>query len=767
MANDGTIIINTKLDDTGVKNGLSKLERNINKVTSSITSIGKTVAKGTVVATGALTAMGIKSIGVASDLQEIQNVVDVTFGDGAKVINDWSKTVKESFGLSELQAKKYSSTLGAMMKSSGLSAEASRDMAMSMTELTADMASFYNLDHEEAFEKLKSGISGEVEPLKALGINLSVTNMEAYALAQGINKSWNEMTQAEQTTLRYQYIMAQTADAQGDFARTSDGLANSTRTAKITIQEVAQKLGDLLLPIAQNVMIKVNELGNKMKEALDKPEVQESIQNLAQKLGDLALKLLDMAVNNLPQLIDKLTWFMDNLPTISALFAVVYTTIKVFTAIKTVIDTFTALNVVIKGCSGAMSILNAVLAVNPIVLLIGAIAGLVVAFITLWNTSEGFKNAMIACWNAIKYAFGVVWTAIVTFFTTTIPNVITSVINWFAQLPIRIGQFFIDLWNSIVTWVSNTWNSLVDGVKNIVEAVINFFATLPEKIAYCLGFALGKIVSWGIEVYNFITVKIPEIINSIIEWFAQLPSRIWEWLVNTYNKVVEWGSNMWNKAIEVGRNFINGVVEFFRQLPSNIATWFHNTINKASEFVSNMANKALEAGRQFKDTIVNALTSLPSKMLKIGKNVVKGIWNGITDSIGWLKNKIKSVCSSIVDGFKDGLGIHSPSRIMRDAIGKFIPQGISVGIEGEMPQLTKDTMANLKDYYTKLQNAVNGSSLGLGLGNVASNYVNNIINNTNPQITNVIENVLELDGREIARGVAPYQEELDNYAFGR
>ena len=104
---------------------------------------------------------------------------------------------------------------------------------------------------------------------------------------------------------------------------------------------------------------------------------------------------------------------------------------------------------------------------------------------------------------------------------------------------------------------------------------------------------------------------------------------------------------------------------------------------------------------------------------------------------------------------------------MRDAIGKYIPQGISVGIEGEMPQLTKDTMANLKDYYTKLQNAVNGSSLGLGLGNVASNYVNNIINNTNPNITNVIENVLELDGREIARGVAPYQEELDNYAFGR
>lgn len=157
---DGKIIIETDIDQSGAEKGVDELENNLNKVSSKVSNVGKTVAKGVAVATGALTAMGIKSIDVASDLQEIQNVVDVTFGDGAKVINDWSKTVKESFGLSELQAKKYSSTLGAMMKSSGLSADASRDMAMSMTELTADMASFYNLDHEEAFEKIKSGISG-------------------------------------------------------------------------------------------------------------------------------------------------------------------------------------------------------------------------------------------------------------------------------------------------------------------------------------------------------------------------------------------------------------------------------------------------------------------------------------------------------------------------------------------------------------------------------------------------------------------------------
>ena len=764
---DGKIIIETDIDQSGAEKGVNQLENSLNKVGNKITSIGATAAKGVAVATGALGALGLKSIGVASDLQEIQNVVDITFGDGATIINDWAKTTKESFGLSELQAKKYSSTLGAMMKSSGLSADASRDMSMAMTELTADMSSFYNLGHEEAFEKIKSGISGEVEPLRSLGINMSVANMEAFALAQGINKSWNEMSQAEQTTLRYQYLMQQSAVALGDFARTADGLANSTRTAQVTIQEIAQKLGDLLYPIAQNVMVKVNELGNSLKTALDNPEVQASITSLAETLGELALKLLDLVVTYLPSLINGLTWFLSNLPQITALFVGLYTAIKTFTIINTIVKAYKAWTTVTTGLTIAQKLLNLVMLANPIGIIIGLIAGLVAAFVVLWNTSDTFRDKLTIAWNTIKSVFDTVWTSIANFFTVTIPQIVTSVINWFAQLPERIGEFFNQLWNSIVTWVSNTWNSLVNAVKNIVESVINFFATLPERIGYFLGFMLGKIVNIWLQVQEFIHVKVPEIINNIIEWFSQLPGRVWEWLVNTYNKVVEWGSNMWNKAIEVGRNFINGVIDFFRQLPSNVATWFNNTINKASEFVGNMANKAREAGRQFKDTIVSALTSLPSKMAEIGKNVVRGIWNGITGSISWLKNKISSVCSSIVDGFKKGLGIHSPSVVMEKVIGKFIPPGIGNGVEDAMPQLTKDTLSNLKGYYTKLQNAVNNNSLGTGIRSIGSNFVNNVINNPAPNINNVIQNHIDIDGREVARSISPYQNEFDNYALGR
>lgn len=118
----------------------------------------------------------------------MQNVVDVTFGQGASKINAWAKTTASAFGISELSAKQYSGTMGAMLKSMGLTTDASLNMSQKITELAGDLASFYNLDVDDAFTKIRSGISGETEPLKQLGINMSVANLEAYAMSKGITK---------------------------------------------------------------------------------------------------------------------------------------------------------------------------------------------------------------------------------------------------------------------------------------------------------------------------------------------------------------------------------------------------------------------------------------------------------------------------------------------------------------------------------------------------------------------------------------------------
>ena len=188
-----------------------------------------------------------EAINYASDLTEVQNVVDTVFGESSENVDNWAKTTLNSFGLNELSAKQFAGTMGAMLSSSGLESQA-EGMSMALTELAGDMASFYNLDAEEAFNKLRSGISGETEPLKQLGINMSVANLEAYALSQGIKASYSEMSQADQTLLRYGYIMSQTANAQGDFARTQDSYANQTKLLKENWSAFTGELATQALP---------------------------------------------------------------------------------------------------------------------------------------------------------------------------------------------------------------------------------------------------------------------------------------------------------------------------------------------------------------------------------------------------------------------------------------------------------------------------------------------------------------------------------------
>lgn len=278
-----------------------------NKFTDMFKKIG--VAAMAMKAGKALLDFGKDAIQAASDLEEVQNVVDVTFGDGTRQIEAWAKTAGDQFGLTETQAKRFTSTLGAMMKSAGMAGPEIVGMSTDLAGLAADMASFYNLDFDTAFQKIRSGISGETEPLKQLGINMSVVNLEAFALTQGITKAFNEMSQGEQTMLRYQYLMQATADAQGDFARTSDGLANTQRRLDTAIDTLKTKMGEPLLGVIADAtgaladFIGVLVPDEKQKTVLDdlndieieKEQKLADIQAVANKANDLlsALKTLN------------------------------------------------------------------------------------------------------------------------------------------------------------------------------------------------------------------------------------------------------------------------------------------------------------------------------------------------------------------------------------------------------------------------------------------------------------------------------------------
>lgn len=277
---DGQIVFQITGDNSGVKKSLTDTTQAIKTESkkwdtsvddSSENISGSLIGAFTKVAASAafmkiaqmLIQLGVEGIELASDLEEVQNVVDVTFGAaGSQKIEQWANAAGKNFGLTELQAKRYASTLGAMMKSSGMTEDQIVDMSMGLAGLAADMASFYNLDFDTAFQKIQSGMAGMSQPLRQLGINMTETSVAAFAAAQGFETEFSKMSESEQMIVRYQYLMQATADAQGDFARTSDSYANSQRRVATGIDTLKAQLGEALLPIATQVSNAVGDLIN-------------------------------------------------------------------------------------------------------------------------------------------------------------------------------------------------------------------------------------------------------------------------------------------------------------------------------------------------------------------------------------------------------------------------------------------------------------------------------------------------------------------------
>lgn len=227
--------------------GVSNAENSISGLRSSLSGLAKIAV--TAFAGKQLIDYGKNAVESASDLAEAQNVVDVSFGKSADKMEKFADTCVETYGISKLTAKQTGSVFAAIGSGMGLAEDSATDMAVAMTGLSADMASFYNVEQDVAATALKSVYTGETETLKQFGIVMTEANLEAYALSQGITKSYSAMSQAEKVQLRYNYVMQQTALAQGDFARTSGGWANQTRMLSEKWKEFSTVIGGVLMNV--------------------------------------------------------------------------------------------------------------------------------------------------------------------------------------------------------------------------------------------------------------------------------------------------------------------------------------------------------------------------------------------------------------------------------------------------------------------------------------------------------------------------------------
>lgn len=399
---------------------LDQLEDHTNKSTDAFSRLAKAIGL-VMIARKALDTIKT-GIDYASDLAEVQNVVDVTFGSATEAINSWSKECLAAYGMNEVSAKRYAGTIGAMLKSSGLAGDAIVDMSKDMVGLAGDMASFYNLDLETAFEKIRSGISGETEPLKQLGINMSVANLEAYALSQGITTAYNEMSQAEQVMLRYNYLMSTTADAQGDFARTQDSYANQTRLLSESWLEFTGVMAEQLLPVLTTIVSWLNNI---------------------------------------------VAFLTENADMVSAVLVGLATTVGIL-AVAWVVHAAAQWLAVAANRALIVSLLS-----NPI-LWIALIIGVLVAAMYRWIQSiGGVKNAWEICklalivgWNAVKLAFftGVYW----------VIDLVDKLKLCWQKAGVAIANFMGDMKVSVLTILQNMINGAID--------IINKFIGVLNKI---------------------------------------------------------------------------------------------------------------------------------------------------------------------------------------------------------------------------------------------------------------------------------------------
>lgn len=458
--NVGSIHYDLKLDTSQFDKAMSGIASKTQEIGSKMTDVGKKMTLGLTLPIVAGAGFAIKA---ASDLNETLNKVDVAFGDSSAAVKKWSETSIKSMGLAKQSALDAAALFGDMGTSMGLSRGEAAKMSMGMVQLGGDLASFKNIPFEQAQTALAGIFTGETESLKRLGIVMTETNLEQFAMTQGITKSMQEMSQAEKVNLRYAYVMDVTKNAQGDFTRTADGTANQMRMTQERFKQLSAEIGAKLLPLANRLLAWANKMFDKFQKL--NPEQQKWIMiilGVVAAIGPLLLVLGTM---------------------VKGVGALVMGFKLLFGGIQMIVQVFNVLRVVMLA--------------NPILLVIAAIAAGAYLIYRNWDT---LKQFFVSLWWGIQEVFqGFInwlqqnWPLVFALILGPIGLVALAVVkNWdtifafFRQLPGMIVSFFAaagswlwqkgaDIVNGFVNGLKAMGGAIWGGLSSTFAAIGNFF----------------------------------------------------------------------------------------------------------------------------------------------------------------------------------------------------------------------------------------------------------------------------------------------------
>ena len=748
---DGTLIFDTKLDSDGVTTGLTKIGG------AASTALGTLAGNLMTQAVDGLRSLGSNAINAYGNIQQSFGGLDTIYKESSSNAKEYALQAQK-MGISMNTYAEQAVSMGAALKQSlggDVQAAAQKanlaisDMADNSAKMGTSIDSLQNAYQGFAkgnytmLDNLKLGFGGTKEEMErllkvagdlpeAMGRKFDISNyadiVDAIHLVQE-NMGVAGVAAAEaQTTIQgsmnaakaaFENLLAAMGDPDGNVDAAMQTFLDSLMVAWDNLAPTLQAIGKTVL----------EQIGKGIEAQLApfKEDFVGTVGGIVESIGEFVSEIAgdNEIVNGIADAIKFLGENMDKvLPVIGGLTVAITAfnvALSIQTAIKGLIASFQAYKAVNEGATVAQWLFNSSLLANPIVLVVAAIAGLIAAIAILWNTNEGFRNAVMNAWQSV-----------VDFFTKTIPSAFTSVVEWFgsllgniissvgqwassaakagsdfvsgvvkffSELPSKIASLLENIISSVGQWVSDMASKAVEIGTSFVQAIVDFFSNLPYNIGLALGTLIGMVISVGGQIISKGFEIGSNFVANVLNFFSELPSKIASLLANIISAVGQWVSNMASSAAKAGSDFVSGVVNFVSSLPSKIAEFLSNIISAVGQWASNMASSAAKAGSDFVSGVVNFVSSLPSKIAEFLSNVINAVitWgsnlvstgtkaagdlaNAIINGVSSIPSKMLEIGRNIVDGLAGG--ISAAWSGLADMVGGLVG-GFIDGIKGTL-----------------------------------------------------------------------------------